>query len=411
MSCIPIMTYIEFTLARVHPQIQARQDIDISAKKMSNLGDLQKRSSEIFAEAKAQGLQPQDVIPAEVQAYFQNTTELKTAKEYIKQLEENERSAYERSEGLEKELKQAKKALDDLPDDHNMRMVELGQAEHRVKFFQDLMNAAEERAVNYQKKWQEALAKQSAAHEKDEKIQRLEKEAVDYQLAIRKLADENRDLENIFEKIREKDLKALEAKELKLMEKEEAVRDIKEKYLTLADESNRFEETYTELVTTMDMETVHCAEAINKTALKLEHANIRIRENDQLRMATVSEIQPLRRFYERCFDILLIHQRIFQQLFSIKRQEVSYLPDALQATLKSATSELEVFHAMRQAMEIEGIAEDEVRDQLTAMSFSACRLHGSLQAISGDVMRFLKQLDERPSTLTLMRFKFKKLLR
>ena len=375
------------------------------------VGDLQMQLAALLAQAKAQGFSPDDVLPKEVQEHFINTRELTTAKEYIKEVEEREQRLHDRNEALQQDLKKAKQAVEELPDDHEARLVDLKQAEHHVQFYKNLMTAAEERADKYQQRWQEAIVQQTAAGEKEKKILRLEEEVVDCQATITKLVQDNRSMTDIFEALRAKDLQALENKDMKLMEMEKAICETEGRYKKLEDESERFEETYTDILEQMDTETSNCADAINKSALKLDYAESAMRSHDKLRMATVSELQPLRRFYERCFDVLLIHQRLFKQLFSIERQEVSYVPDALQANLTSATSELEAYRVMRDAMHSEGLECDEVRDQLTALATSANLMHDSLGDITGDVIRFVTQLDKRPDLLTVMRFKFGKMVR
>jgi chromosome segregation ATPase len=371
------------------------------------VGDLQRQLASLLAQANSQGLNPKDVLPQEVEDHFvHSASELKAAKEYITEVEEREQLLHDCNDALQKELKKAKQAVKDLPADHEARLVDLKQAEHHIKFYKGLMDAAEDRATQYQQKWQEALAQQTAADETENKIHRLERELLDNRITITKLVEENRGMSNIFETLRAKDLRTLENKEMKLMEMEKAIRETEERYQKLEEESERFEQTYTGIVEQMDNETINCADAINKTAVKLDHAQSKIRRNEKLRMATVSEIQPLRRFYDRCFDILLIHQRLFVQLFSIERNEVTYIPDTLVSNLKSATSELEYFHVMRATMESEGVECDVVREQLTALAFSASRVHDSIQSIAADVMRFVTQLDRRPDLLTVMRFKY-----
>ena len=375
------------------------------------IADLQKQLSSLLAQAHAQELKPHDFLPREVQAHFDNTEDLATARDYIKEVDGQKHVLTERNEALQKELKDAKQAVEDLLADHQARLVDLKQAEYHVKFYKDLMDAAEDRASKYQQKWQEALAEQIAADEAENKIFRLKSELADSQTTITKLIEENRGMTKIFDTVREKDLRTLENNEMKLLEMTKTIRDTNERYKKLEDESERFEQTYTTIVEQMDSETVNCADAINKTALKLEKAQSAIHRNNRLRMATVSEIQPLRRFYDRCFNALLIHQTVLVQLFGIHRDEVVYSPDTLEANLKSATSELETFRVMRDTVELEGIECDEVRHQLNVLAVSANRMHETLGAIAGEVKRFLTALDESPSRLAVMRYKYVRLLR
>ncbi|KAF2247311.1 hypothetical protein BU26DRAFT_429332 [Trematosphaeria pertusa] len=366
---------------------------------MSTLGDLQKRLTAIFTEAKAQYIKPQDVIPPEVQAHFGDLKELKTAREYIKEVEEREMALVDRNEDLEKELKQAKQAVEDLPDDHKQRLIDLQQAQHQIKFYKDLMEYAEQRALNYQAKWQEALKKQATADEAQQKIERLEAECYDHKAVIVKLINENHGAHDIYDSIREKDLKALEDKEVKLMEMEKFVQETEDRYKQVEEEKDQFEQTYDGLIEKLDGETSEVAAALNNTSGRLRVA-------ERLRIATVSEVTPLRKFYESAHSIISIYQHIFQGLLNTEQPKVQWIPDALRASIDSAAKECEAFYFLRQAIDSEGIESDEVRDQINLLGRSAVRMHGSLEAIAGDVSRFLATLRRRPDVWQLVKMKF-----
>ncbi|PWS22100.1 hypothetical protein DKP78_20145, partial [Enterococcus faecium] len=85
---------------------------------MSSLGDFQKRMLAIVTEAESQGHKINDVVPSEVQEHFQDLKDLRTAKDYIKEYDEREKKYQYQIEDLEKQLKDAKTAVESLPDDH-----------------------------------------------------------------------------------------------------------------------------------------------------------------------------------------------------------------------------------------------------------------------------------------------------
>jgi chromosome segregation ATPase len=356
-------------------------------------------------------LKPEDVLPQEVQGHFSSNTELTTAREHIKGLEERDQDLTKRNEALQEEAKEAKQAAKDLPADHEARLVDLKQAEHHVTFYRGLMEQAEERATKYKKKWEEAIARQTKVDDAQNKIQSLEKEVAEHEATIVKLNNENRDVSDLFDAERAKYLQTLENKEKKLIETEKTIRERDEELKELRIQNNHFEETYTGLLALMESETGDATAAVNKKALKLERAEAQIAESDRLRMAIVSEIKPLRNFYERCFDVLLIHQRLFKQLFSVQHDEVTYVPDTLALSLEAATEDLSKFSVVHDAMEAGNIANDEVRKQLTTFEINARRMHDTLKTITGDVVQFVEQLDKRPDLMAVMRYKYGKLLR
>jgi hypothetical protein len=373
--------------------------------------DIPKQLAALLAQAKAQDLKPEDILTQEVQDHFSSNTELMNAREHIKDLEERDKDLTKRNEALQKEAQEAKRAATELPVDHKAALVDLKQAEHRETFYKDLMVQAEERATMYKTKWEEAITRQTKVDDAQNKIQSLEKEVVEHMATIAKLNGENRDISDIFDTERAKHLQTLENKEMKMMGMEKTICERDERIQELQLSNDHFEKTCMDLLALMESENGDATAAVNKKALKLERAEVQIADGDRLRMAIVSEIQPLRKFYERCFDVLHIHQGLFKQLFSVWHDEVTYVPDTLALSMNAATEELSKFSIVHDAMEAESIAGDEVREQLTTFAQNACRMQDTLTTITEDVVKFVEQLDKRPDLWAVMRYKYGKLVR
>ncbi|KAF2864977.1 hypothetical protein BDV95DRAFT_600158 [Massariosphaeria phaeospora] len=375
---------------------------------MSSIGELQMQIAAVLAEVKSNQHKVQDVIPQEMLDHFQELNELKNAREYIKQAEEREAKLQEQNSELEKELKVAKQAVEDLPGDHMQLKTEYGLMENQADFYKNLATAAEERATKYQQQWQDAQKKQVAADNKQKTIQSLEKELEQEKSIILKLLEENRTIAATYDSMREQDFEKLAAKEEKLMELEHSIADMQEQYQNLEVESDVIEKQLTDVVVSLDTETKTSADAVNSLSNRIQARERHIQACQRRNAATVSEIVPLRNYYDHCYAIIQIYQRIFQSLLLPKENKPVWLPDTLQAALDSAYRELEAFHFVHAAMDSEGLGDEElaVKEHIEGVFGTAKKMQGALTGIAEDVKMFLGQLSQKPDLLNVMRMKF-----
>lgn len=374
---------------------------------MTSLCYLQTRLAAIFAEATAQGINAQNIIPPEVEVHFGNLLELKSAKEYIKETEEREVILKNEKAELAKELKHAKQFIQNPLDEVKQLEQDLALARNQIDFYKHLSQSAEERAAGYQQKWQEALKKQGKIDDSQRKIQRLESACTDLKTLVLRLDNENKSLKESIEQVQAQHLRALEDKETKLMKMEHKLKEETEQYRKSEEEADIFQETYSSLVETLQDESHDVATALNKASGRFHATDMMLQKAEQLRNATVSELKPLRRCYDHCHDVLQIYQDIFCQLLNTEDRIVVQLPDTLRALLESARTEIETYTVMNDAMGAEYAEDDDLRVEIASLAVSAIEMQGALEAIGRDVERFLMTLERRPEFWILLRAKFK----
>jgi chromosome segregation ATPase len=362
------------------------------------IGDLRQRMAVILTEAKSQGHRLQDLIPEELQGNFYGVKELKTAKECIKEGEEREKQLQQRNEKLTKKLVAAEKVVKDLPEDHKQLQIDVGQLTQRVAFYQKLKNDAEDQARSANQNLLVALKKVVASDAKDAKIEELEELCARQTVITFKLTQESQNAGNMFQTLRDNHMLALEKKETKVMELEKAVKEAQAYSTQIEKESEGFETAYTDLVDRLEKENGDCATALNEA---LKHTRVL----NQVNAAAVSEAHILRKLYEHSNIVLLIYQKIFQQLLS-NSQQMIWLPDSLQSTLDKAHKECEALTIIRGAFKSEGIPDDRVREELFGLAVAANNMQESLQAIAGDVATFLMALRQKPDLWLAIRMRF-----
>ena len=364
----------------------------------TGIGDLRQRMAAILTEVMSQDHKLQDIIPEDLQDNFYCVKELKTAKECIKEGEEREKQLQQQNENLTKKLTAAEKAVKDLPEDHKQLQIDVGQLTQRVIFYKKLKNDAEDQARSATQKLLVALKNQVACDAKDAKIEALEELCARQTAITSKLTQETQKAGNMFQTLHDNHMLALEKKETKIMELEKTVKEVQDYSTQIEKESEGFETAYTDLVDRLEKENGDCATTLNEA---LKH----IRTLNQVNAAAVSEAHILRKFYEYSNIVLLIYQKIFQQLLN-NSQQIIWLPDSLQNTLDKAHRECEAFTIIHGAFKSEGIPDDRVREDLFGLVVAAKNMQESLQAIAGDVAKFLMALRQKPDLWLAIRMKF-----
>lgn len=369
----------------------------------STLGDLRQRMTAVWQEAAISGYRLEDVIPEEMQDHFQNLTELRYAKEYIKDVEERETKLREEKDGLCKALEVEKKKVNELPDDHKQLQHDYKMVEKKAEFYKALMDRAEERANDYHARWQSAQKTQINSEATEMKITALDLENEQLRVNLMKKVQENQAVRDLFHELQARKEAALEEKNTQLTAKQIYITKMEAFYEEQEKENDTLEEKYNGLVQDMENENEDCAAALN---LKTE----RLRIAEKHKMAAVSEVKILAKYYQRALQILHIYRSTFQQLLSLDDNKIMWLPDDLQVTLASAQRECEDFDIMHEVMQMEGLNEDEVRGELTVLALSAKKMQECLQVIAGDVSSFLQTLRQKPDLRSIIKLKFGSLM-
>lgn len=390
------------------PELQARNNIsrdqhplsleDSTATIMAETAEaFQERLVAIFVEAKAFGFNPRDIIPSEVQDHSSAAITI---------LEQEKIEMNEKISDLEGKLKQSQQAAEniDTPSEMKQLQIDLKQAKNGEVFYQRLMKDAELRAQQYQDKMKEAIEKQHMADEVDKKMAHLEEENCNLRLTKSSLSKEMQVQKTIYDKLLQQSYGKLEDKAKKCAALELQLKEQEARYSELFEENRGIEEKYEEIMMSMD-------QTLTDTTTDLNASKELARAAERQRMATFSEIQPLRKFYAEANAILDMYQNVFKQLLNATDDTVEYgsgFQEDLSTRLQLALDSCQTFHTIRTALTTDGIRQAEYHQQLGEMGQSAQSMHKSLAAIGQDLTQFLWALTLRPDVVKkLIRYKYK----
>ncbi|KAF2265226.1 hypothetical protein CC78DRAFT_543524 [Lojkania enalia] len=345
---------------------------------------LRQRLLKICEESHSYGINIAQIIPPEMRGNFQDLQELHDAKTYIKECEEREKGLRSENDHLAKQLAVAKQAVKDVPADHKQLEVDYNQAQHMIQFWKGLHDNAEIRAENYRQKWKDASQKQLASEESQQRILVLEKELTSQKSIIQKLIDENHTVQDLFDAFRENGGKKLEQKESELVEMSNYLSLQEERYKDIEQENDALEQTYNDLLERLQDETEESAAALNrKTQI--------MRLNEQHICASISEIKILRQYYERCYLVLVIYQRIFEQILNPEKPQPRWVSDTLDPLILSAKKEVEAFKEVSDTFNAEGVEVDELRAELAGLAHLMHKLQMWLERIAEDLDKFFME--------------------
>jgi myosin heavy subunit len=374
-------------------QIRRRSQVFKSTAIISNLGDIQKQLSQILVEAKAQGHKIEDVIPEELQLQFQKMTELKAAREFIKDLESREKDLQAANATLRDKIKAKEAEIENQPAEFKALKVDLQQAHRHIDYYKELAEDSQRRAERYQRSLSNAVRDQIASEEAAAKISRLQTQLQQHQATILTLQEENRRAAETFDQLRTQDAQAMAANAAKLAE---ALSHAS----TVESESEQFSETFTTLIENLESE--HCS-----AAASLNSSSARIRHQETLYNVIVSEVTPLNNFFRRAFSMLQIYQVLFQTLSDPSAPGIPVLPSQLESLMSAAALDLELYESVHSALrEAEGVAQEQVREQLQGISGSAAEMLSSFGFIKGNVQMFLARLRREPGTWAALKATF-----
>lgn len=359
---------------------------------MTSQGELLKRMTTICAEAKAHGYKIQEVMPEEVQHQFHEMKELQAARDYIKEVEDRGKDLLARNKELLAKLtaKEAEHAIE--LEDFAALKVDLQQAQHGIDFHKEIADNATERAERYQRKLADAIEKQVTADKAGFEIDRLQAALHDQQVAYLSLVKENAKASELADQQRKQYQNMLD-------EKDKQIAALMCHAKSIETESDQFSETLTALIDAIESEHSSATAAVNdKTTL--------LCQTEKVYSAIVSEITPLRNFYDRTFAILSFYQSLLRKLSDPFDDSIKELPDSLNALMSGAADSLYIYEQVHQTLQTGNIAEEQVRVQLEGIAGNAGRVYKSLDCIKGDVAGFLSRLRREPDTWWEMKGKF-----
>jgi hypothetical protein len=420
---------------------------------MAGRGEYQKQLAALVAAAKANNLKFEDILPKEVLDRFQDMAELKTAREYIKELEECEKDLRATNETLTNNLKEKQLEIGSLPADYQALEVDLQQAQRQISLYKKTSEDAQERLQRYRRQLDEIVDKQRADASAAEKVEDLQIQIENQQAVINRLMDDNRKAEAVFEQLRESDTKALERKDKQLVKKE---RELAEKDEMLAQlhkrvDGAKYAETASIGATSilsidMDDEETLLDEA-NDDHLEVQQENIELLQQNlalsednnalkdqnaalnsqlykvvefyemslshqpvpseapkaQLLINAVPEAKPLNRFHQIFRQVI----GVFAQMFRISSQEEA-LPlsnlanqlDAAQNALDDYYVAKDVMRAITEEADYDDTDQIALRKELDSMAQSASESLFSLNILYTDFWGFLNQLSNDPKMLS-----------
>lgn len=269
---------------------------------MDSKNDFRQRIAQVYAEAKAQDLSFNDIVPEDVQEHFQN--ELTVAKDYAKDSDEREADQRAKIEDLEKQLKEANEAIQNMPEDHEQRLQDLILANNSTKFYRELYEVSQKDIEKLEAKVRTAGSKQMAIEEAKLAALRLREECNQHKENLTRAVQQNRTLRNRMETEQSNAAAVLSLKSIQVEELEQRLEtstkrleEKKEEVDTLEAEHDRIQSAYDGLFENVELQTADATARLNTiSALR--------NQEEKVRMTTVSELVPLRRFFEVYFSVM-----------------------------------------------------------------------------------------------------------
>ncbi|KAF2119979.1 hypothetical protein BDV96DRAFT_641845 [Lophiotrema nucula] len=350
---------------------------------MSVKSDLRKQLAAICSQAHSNNINFADIIPHEMQDHFSSLRELTAAKAYVKEVEEREKALQSENATLKTDLHGAKQAVADLPDDHKQLKVDLKQAEGRIQFYQGLKEDAEATAESYRRKMVSAMSKQTDSEQAMARIKSLEQECQDLRNSAFKKVKDNRDLLDMLEKAEDKHQKALSEVQAQLQKTCEQLSTQEAHLAALEEESDVFERTTGDVLSRMTEEADEVATVVNTQTDYIRHVQA-------CEAAAATEARFLARWLKGFHSISVSYQKVFRDLVELGTQGKVYLPAHLEASIASAKQELDAFDTMSDALNMEDLDNESVKEtrmELAAMAHSA----HNLQALMGTILMQIKK--------------------
>lgn len=271
--------------------------------------------------------------------------------------------------------------------------VDLNQAHHQIEYYKVLAEDSQRRAIRYQESLTQATKDQVAVSHVEAQKEQLQRELAEHKFIIHKLQSENKHAAENFERLRERDKKALAACELRLA-------DLVSHACEVETESEAFSDVFTNLIDTLENENITARSVLNDRGALLNKMEV-------LYSVVVSEVAPLKRVFKRALQILQVYQGLFQTLSDPHMTAIGCLPPGLDALMTGASDDLHAYQEIHSMFSGVGAAmEDQIRNELGGMSESAGGMLRSLHYIKRDVEAFLARLRAEPGAWFSMKAKF-----
>ncbi|EUC37703.1 hypothetical protein COCCADRAFT_22678 [Bipolaris zeicola 26-R-13] len=252
--------------------------------------------------------------------------------------------------------------------------VDLNQAHHQIEYYKVLAEDSQRRAIRYQESLTQATKDQVAVSHVEAQKEQLQRELAEHKFIIHKLQSENKHAAENFERLRERDKKALAACELRLA-------DLVSHACEVETESEAFSDVFTNLIDTLENENITARSVLND------------------RGALLNKMEVL---YS-----VVVYQGLFQTLSDPHMTAIGCLPPGLDALMTGASDDLHAYQEIHSMFSGVGAAmEDQIRNELGGMSESAGGMLRSLHYIKRDVEAFLARLRAEPGAWFSIKAKF-----
>ncbi|KZM24721.1 uncharacterized protein EKO05_0007072 [Ascochyta rabiei] len=368
---------------------------------MAGRGEYQKQIAALIAAAKAKNLKLEDTLPEETLKHFGDMTELKAARELIKELDDREKQLQAANETLTKKLNKKQEEIDDLPGDFKALEVELHQAQRQIALHKTMSEDSRQRTERYQRQLKEIADKQQADASAAEKIERLQAQVEDQQTIIAKLLEENQAAEAVSAQLRESDLKALAQKDKQLAQRDE---ELTEKDELLA----KLDKELDDACSLMSCDTEALVSDPPEDPLTVQQENVEkskfsTHREAQFSAAIISEMKPLNRFYKAVFQIVNAFAMIFQATSTKDIPSLSCVGTQLDAAQVALGDYIDIKNMMRASMEELGADDmDQIAllHELDVLATSATNSQINLEVVHMGFWNFLNQLSDDPKMLS-----------
>ncbi|KAJ8116663.1 hypothetical protein OPT61_g1949 [Boeremia exigua] len=426
------------------PNKQSRENIKTTASlrnnvqnKMASRGDYQKQLAALVANARANNLQFDDILPDDLKEHFQDLAELKRARNCIKELEDQEKELRAERDALNMRLAQKQREIDNAPAKYQAMIVDLHQAKHQIALYKNLSEDRTNRAERYRRQLDDFVGKKQADASAAEKIEDLETRIEGQQNIIDKLMEDNRKSEIMYEQLRQSETKALRKKDEQLakMNNELAEKDsllslvlqdtkMSKKSLTGSDGESLDDVSDSETLSTSPDDLL----SLEEQNLDLLQQNVSLSEdNEALRdqnvmmkaalaeltesyecakaqcdkqnalSAAVSEVKTLNRFYKAAFNVLNELAEAFHAT------QVDLLPSCIDDHLDAAQDALLGYDSVKRVVRaLSGSDEDQVAlcKELDSLGAAAADSMAILELFHSGGWHFLSHLSDEPKLLS-----------
>jgi hypothetical protein len=356
---------------------------------MTTRGDLNKQLTRALDTIKTQGYRFEEVIPDEIRDHFHDMAALKEARTYIKSIETREADLRAEKVNLLSKLRAKQTEIDDQPAEFKALQIDLQQAQHRVAYYKGLSDDAQARAERYQEKLTEACRLQTTADDDARKIQRLERNLTDREVAVRKLLNENRNMVDLYENQHKLDQALIEEKENTIIAMIEHSRQLEAEKTEEMEDHEKVSGAHDSLIDCLEQEYMTANQAFNRNSAKLLNE---VQLSNQLYSAIASELMPLGSFYRNALCILDVYQVIFSTLSTTNGRAVLSIPPCIDDAMDFASDHLSSWQHVSADLHAHNSVQGQVLHQVDDMFGVAAHTYITLEGLKESVSGFLDRL-------------------